>query len=237
MTYSILNTVPALPAKVFKETLQFYKDLGFVNEYENQKRSRGYAVLTFSGITFHLFAYKKLEVPTAANIILVNIKGVDALYQAFQERYQESTGKPLKRSGLPRISMPRDLNADRRFSLADPNGNYFYFIEEYEKREDQSETFLEKLYRESNTLAYSHESPIEAVKMMQKGLKKSNLALEKPEAVFEAYVLLADMYFLLENMDRARENLETAEAWHVQLEEKEQGDSLKYFWELKKKLK
>ncbi|MGG5359238.1 MULTISPECIES: hypothetical protein [unclassified Enterococcus] len=214
MSLMIEKTIPMLPAKDFKETLRFYKNLGFVNDYENEKRSGGYAVLRYERFIFHLFAYKKLEIPTPVNMISVQVQNCDTLYEAFQQQFLENTQTKLKRTGLPKISLPRDLNSDRRFTITDPNGNHFFFFEPYSKKEDQSKSRLEKLYRESNTLAYSHESPIEAIKMMEKGIEKSDLTKEEPLTVFRSFLLLADMYNLLDQTDLAEENWQKTKAWY-----------------------
>lgn len=237
MSSMIEKTIPMLPAKDFKETLQFYKNLGFVNDYENKKRSGGYAVLRYEAFVFHLFTYKRLEVPTPVNMISVQVKSCDALYEAFQQQFFANTDSKLKRTGLPKISLPRDLNSDRRFTITDPNGNHFFFFEPYSKKEDDSNTRLEKLYRESNTLAYSHESPIEAAKMMSAGIEKSDLTKEDPLVVFRSFLLLADMYSLLEQTDLAKEHWQKTKTWYnnVSLDQLSKDDRF-YFDVLTKKI-
>ena len=236
-SFEIISTISVLPAKDFKETVLFYKNLGFVNQYENQKRSGGYAILEYAQLTFHLFAYKKLEIPTPTNMLLISTVNIDDLYYSLQEHYKQNTGKQLKRSGYPKISLPRNLNSDRRFTLTDPNGNYFIFVEPHEKKEDISSTLLEKLYRESNTLAYSHESPEEAIKMITRGLNKSDWENENPKVVFESLVLLVDMNTLLGELATSKNYLTQAEKWFEKLSEQDKvGDSILFFEQLKEKL-
>lgn len=234
MTFQISATLPVFPAKDFKATVKFFRNLGFKNQYE-EKRSGGYAVLQYHELVFHLFAYKKLPVPTPTNILLVMVENVDALHDALQANFKENTGKKLSRSGLPKMSLPRDLNSDRRFTLTDPNGNYFIFAQSYEKKTADGMTQLEKLYRESNTLAYSHESPQEAIKMMTRGLERSNLAEENDWVIFQAYVLLADMYALEENFQESHAYLQKATEQAAILSTfDEASDSYQYYQKLLK---
>ncbi|MGX7205068.1 VOC family protein [Enterococcus pingfangensis] len=233
MTFKISATLPTVPAKDFAATVQFFKNLGFVNQYKDQERSGGYAVMQYHELVFHLFAYKKLEIPTPTNIVLVIVENVDDLYATLQKNFQESTGKKLSRSGLPKMSLPRDLNSDRRFTLTDPNGNYFIFAQSHEKKIAAEMTRLEKLYKESNTLAYSHESPREAIQMMTRALAKSDLAKESDWVIFQAYVLLADMYALAEDEPQFRDYLQQATKQLEKLPAVDQtSDSYQYYQKL-----
>lgn len=103
-----------------------------------------------------------------------------------ETNYIESVGKKLSRTGLPRMGTPKNLNFDRRFTMTDPNGNYFIFVQPFEqKKEHQIKSRFEKLYWESNTLAYSHESPIEAKKMLEIAIARHDVLNETSEIVFQ----------------------------------------------------
>ncbi|WP_207940395.1 hypothetical protein DOK78_002120 [Enterococcus sp. DIV2402] len=210
----IQKVVPALPAVNLKETIAFYKNLGFTNIYENNIRSNGYAVMVNDYLEFHIYTYKKLEIPTPTNTYLYQVNNVDALHTMLATQYKEAVGKKLPRTGLPRMGVPKSLNFDRRFSLTDMNGNNFIFLEVFEqKNEHHIKTRFEKLYWESNTLAYSHESPIEAKKMLETAIKRQNLQNEQPSIIFQAYVLLVDCSFLLGNIEKAKIYYQEATNW------------------------
>lgn len=194
----VKQIVPLLPAVDIKATIHFFEDLGFQNIYKKQPRSGSYAVMRNDYLKFHLYTYKKLEIPTPTNMYLFEIENIDEFHQHLETTYQENVGKKPSRSGLPRMGTPKSLNFDRRFSLTDPNGNHFIFVEPYPQKADHKiQTKFERIYWESNTLAYSHESPLEAAKMMQAGISRYNLADEQPQFVFQAYVLLVDCFVLL----------------------------------------
>ena len=198
------KVVPTLPAVNLKETVAFYQKLGFVNIYEDNKRPGGYAVMANDYFEFHLYTYKKLLVPTPTNIYLCEVEQIDDLHKLFAANYLEAAGKKLSRTGLPRMGTPKNLNFDRRFSITDPNGNHFIFVQPFaQKKDHQIKSRFEKLYWESNTLAYSHESPLEAKKMLETALSRHALENEKPIIIFQTYVLLVDCAYLLGQTEEA----------------------------------
>lgn len=231
--FHVKNSVPLLPAVDLKETVAFFKDLGFTNIYDSKERAGGYAVMDNGIFTFHLYTYKKLPVPTPTNMHLFEMDNVDGLYTFFMTKYKAVHGKVPPRSGLPRVGIPKSLNSDRRFSITDPNGNQFIFVQPFEKKDHHIQSRFEKLYWESNTLAYSHESPSEAIKMLEAALKRTeNLAAESSNIVFQAYVLLTDSYLLINDRDKAAECYEQAKYWFKKIERTEDeylGDAIKQY--------
>lgn len=222
--FHVKNSVPLLPAVDLKETVAFYKDLGFANLYEDEIRAGGYAVMDNGYFTFHLYTYKKLPIPTPTNMHLYEIENIDALYELFMAKYKAVHGKVPPRNGLPRVGIPKNLNADRRFSITDPNGNQFIFVQPFEKKDHQIKTRFEKLYWESNTLAYSHEIPTEAIEMLESAFKKTeNLESESPNIVFQAFVLLMDNYALLDAKKMADFYYTKAAAWFERIDNTEDG--------------
>ncbi|OJG90251.1 hypothetical protein RV16_GL001652 [Enterococcus saccharolyticus] len=201
---NVKQFVPALPAVDLKETVAFYEKLGFVNTYAENQRRGGYAIMTNDYFEFHLYTYKKLTIPTPTNIYIYEIENIDEWHKMLETNYIESVGKKLSRTGLPRMGIPKNLNFDRRFTMTDPNGNYFIFVQPFEqKKEHQIKSRFEKLYWESNTLAYSHESPIEAKKMLEIAIARHDVLNEKSEIAFQTYVLLVDCSYLLGNKTEA----------------------------------
>lgn len=225
--FHVKNSIPLLPAVDLKETVAFFKDLGFTNIYENEERAGGYAIMDNGVFTFHLYTYKKLPVPTPTNMHLYEMENVDALYTHFMEHYRNIHGKVPPRSGLPRVGIPKSLNSDRRFSITDPNGNQFIFVQPFEKKDHHIQSRFEKLYWESNTLAYSHESPTEAIRMLEAAFKRTeNLEAESPNIVFQAYVLLTDIYLLINDREKAAEYYEQARQWFDKLTPSKNDDYL-----------
>ncbi|MBO0461886.1 hypothetical protein JZO83_08985 [Enterococcus sp. DIV1298c] len=210
----VKKSVPLLPAVSMEQTVAFYKELGFTNRYENKKRSRGYAIMDNGYLNFQLYSYKKLTVPTPTNMYLYEVENIDSLYELFISNYKQIHGKVPPRNGLPRVGIPKNLDADRRFSITDPNGNHFIFSQPYShKREHSDKSRFEKLYWESNTLAYSHESPIEAKKMLESAISRADLQSELPEVVFQVYVLLTDVSILLGDTKSAKKYYSDASHW------------------------
>lgn len=211
-------SIPLLPVVSLKETEAFFEDLGFKNIYKGNERSSAYAVMENVFLTFHLYVYKKLVVPTPTNMTLIQVNNVDAAYDLVASSYKEKHGKLPPRSGYPKVGKPHTLTYDRRFSITDPNGNIFIVLQPNETKQKRSkDNRFEKLYWESYTLLYSHESPIEAKKMMERGLKVSDLEAESPDLVFQAFVLLVDSSLMLENEDSAIQYLQKAQSWKSRL--------------------
>ncbi|EUJ32898.1 hypothetical protein [Listeria cornellensis] len=214
----VKKRIPLLPAVSMEQTVKFYKELGFTNLYENEKRSGGYAIMDNGYIDFQIYAYKKLEIPTPTNMYLYGVENIDSLYDLFISNYKKINGKIPPRTGLPRVGIPKNLNADRRFSITDPNGNQFIFSQAYSHKKDHSnKTRFEKLYWKSNTLAYSHESPIEARKMLESAIKRADLQEESPAAIFQVYVLLTDVSLLLEDTKSAINYYSKATHWYEKM--------------------
>jgi len=211
-----VQSIPLLPAAALKDTIKFYEDLGFVNVYDSKTRAQSYAVMENNQIAFHLYAYKKLSIPTPTNIYLFVLENLDEVYDMFIDHYKSVYNRVPNRTGLPRVGIPRNLNEDRRFTITDPNGNYLIFTQSYDKEIDhQIKTRFEKIFWEANTLAYSKESPTEAKKMMIAGFKRlKDDTQEKAELIFQGYVLLADNCKLLDEPDLSAQYLELASKYY-----------------------
>ncbi|MBM6613692.1 hypothetical protein JTF06_02140 [Desemzia sp. RIT804] len=211
-------SIPLLPVVSLKETEAFFEDLGFSNIYKDHKRSSGYAVMKNKFLTFHLYVYKKLVIPTPTNMTLIQVNNVDAAYNLVADSYKAKHGKLPPRSGYPKVGRPHTLTYDRRFSITDPNGNIFIVLQTNEAKQERSkENRFEKLYWESYTLLYSHESPMEAKKMMEQGFKRTSLESESPDLVFQAFVLLVDIFLILNKNESAVHYFQQAQQWSSRL--------------------
>lgn len=63
------------------------------------------------------------------------------------------------------------------------------------KQKRNKDNRFEKLYWERYPLLYSHESPIEAKKMMKRGLKLSDLEAESSDLVFQFFFISAQLSY------------------------------------------
>lgn len=116
--------IPILPCLSIKEQIKFYEDLGFdiVSIYTSPNQ---YAVVKYNELEIHFYGDKKMIPSDNPNMCFIKIDDVDAVYEIFTSNFKQKNGK-IPRSGIPRISKPRDLKEDRRFTVSDISGNTFY---------------------------------------------------------------------------------------------------------------
>lgn len=218
----VKHSIPLLPVVDLKATVAFYQGLGFTNIYKSGTRSSAYAVMDNGFFAFHLYTYKKLPVPTPTNTHLYSLNNVDALYDYFMNHYKSIHGKVPPRNGLGRIGIPKTLDSDRRFTITDPNGNYFIFSQSHSEEDHPINTHLERVYWTSNTLTYSRETPLDAIRMLEGAIGGlESLNQESPNIVFQSFVLLMDSYALLDKAEKARENYVKANEWFAKIENDE----------------
>lgn len=106
--------IPVLPSRSLKDTLDFYRRLGF----EGEIMGRGsYAALTRGTLELHFFAHPELRPAESHAGCYLRVTDVESTYQAFSL------------AGLPRHGFPRqDALEDkpwgmREFAIVDPDGN------------------------------------------------------------------------------------------------------------------
>ena len=116
--------IPLLPAQNVKETAEFYETIGW-EITDLVMRPYPYAVVKFGDLELNFYSSKKLDPNANDRMNFMLVDDVDAVYEQFTTNYKLKTNK-VPRSGKPMFSKPRDLKDDRRFSMSDPNGNYFY---------------------------------------------------------------------------------------------------------------
>lgn len=116
--------LPILPCVDVKAQIEFYRQLGFelVERYE---RPNSYAVMSLDDIELHFYGSKHTPPEANASMCFIRVDDVDALHDRLTASLRERRGS-VPRSGIPRVSKPRDLVADRRFTLTDVGGNTFY---------------------------------------------------------------------------------------------------------------
>jgi hypothetical protein len=116
--------IPILPCPSIKEQVAFFENLGF-STIEIFTSPTPYAVLQYGTLEIHFYGSKKTEPSENPNMCFFRVENVDRTYEMFITNYKENTGK-IPRTGIPRISKPRDLADDRRFTLTDVGGNTFF---------------------------------------------------------------------------------------------------------------
>jgi hypothetical protein len=116
------KTIPILPCRAIDEILAFYRALGFVVTFQ-QQRPNPYAVVEHGGITLHFFAMKAYDPAQSYSTCYITTTDVDALYHTFSNRLRAALGK-LPTRGLPRIGPLKDMSYGvRQFLVTDPGGN------------------------------------------------------------------------------------------------------------------
>jgi catechol 2,3-dioxygenase-like lactoylglutathione lyase family enzyme len=119
----IIATFPCSDAPAL---IEFYKHLGF--ELTGQY-TRSYLVFKYEDLELHFYGSKMYQPHENPTMCIILTENLEQLYTAFTEGIKAETGK-IPRNGFPKISKLRDLNEDRRFTLADPSGNTIYVIEQ-----------------------------------------------------------------------------------------------------------
>lgn len=118
------KVIPILPCKSIKEQVVFFENLGF-DITEMFTSPNPYAVLQYGTLEIHFYSSRKTEPSENPNMCFLRVEDVDSIYEKFINNYKKNTGK-IPRNGIPRISKPRDLANDRRFTLTDVGGNTFF---------------------------------------------------------------------------------------------------------------
>ncbi|GAA2894470.1 hypothetical protein GCM10010517_59170 [Streptosporangium fragile] len=127
------TVVPVLPCVSARETLDFYRALGFEVTYE-QTRPYLYLALRWSGFDLHFGAPPRGMDEPREDIggCLVMVDAVAPYHAAFTQAMRRAYGKVLSQ-GLPRITRYRA--GASRFTLVDPSGNSIVFIRRDEPAE------------------------------------------------------------------------------------------------------
>lgn len=116
-------TIPLLPCRHLDDSIPFYRALGFVQTYR-QERPNPHAVISREDLHIHLFGMEGFDPADSYGSVLVLVPDVDALYEDFAAGLRALYGK-LPSSGIPRILRPRKREGTvRGFSVVDPGGNW-----------------------------------------------------------------------------------------------------------------
>ncbi len=107
--------IPTLPSLSVRDTLVFYRRLGF----DGQIRGIGdsYAILRRGTVELHFFNHKELRPAESSAGCYIRVADAESIYQAF------ALAK-LPRRGIPRQDALEDKPwGMREFAIVDPDGN------------------------------------------------------------------------------------------------------------------
>jgi hypothetical protein len=186
------KVIPILPCTSIKETLEFYRALGFEVTYE-QSQPNTYACVKYKDIRLDFFVKKNWN----PAFCYIRVTDVDALHKAFVSGVKNIYGKMLSK-GTPRITSVNNLSSDRRFNVIDPGGNWLYIGQPLKvEAKEKKNTGLAKAVENARTFAYSKQDVAGAAKILELALTKNEA---EPDAIkFCAYVVRADVAAMLDD--------------------------------------
>jgi catechol 2,3-dioxygenase-like lactoylglutathione lyase family enzyme len=111
------DSVPILPSRDLRETLEFYQRLGLTCSTASPDDYEGYLMIARGGLRMHFFAHPTLDPSKDAGSCYWYVSDADALYAEFAAL------------GLPAAGIPRIVPIEnkpwymREFAVVDPSGN------------------------------------------------------------------------------------------------------------------
>jgi catechol 2,3-dioxygenase-like lactoylglutathione lyase family enzyme len=107
--------IPILPSRCVRETIAFYRRLGF--EGGAHGFDRGYAILRRGSVELHFFTHKELVPAESSAGCYIRVTDVESFYRA-------CSSSQLPRTGIPRMEGLEDKPWGlREFAVIDPDGN------------------------------------------------------------------------------------------------------------------
>lgn len=210
-------TIPALPCRSIKETLEFYVALGFEITYQ-QERPSTYGVVKYEDIELHFFTMKGYEPKDSYSTCLVLVPDLAGLHQVFSSGLRAHFGK-LPVAGIPRISKLNNSNSAKqlRFNVIDPGGNWIRFIPQGEQPaetddtpQEEGQSKLSRAVQAADWVVEAHGDFAKAAQLLDKALADEQSA--PPPHRVQALVLraslavsLGDHPFAATLLERARQ--------------------------------
>lgn len=106
--------IPIMPSRSLRDTLTFYRRLGFEGEIHPWG---DYAILSRGTVELHFFTHRELRPTESTAMCYLRVADVEGVYRAFA-----SAGLP--RSGIPRQDALEDKPwGMREFAIVDGDGN------------------------------------------------------------------------------------------------------------------
>ena len=107
--------IPTLPSRSVRDTLAFYRRLGFEGEILGD--GDPYAILRRGTVELHFFAHDELRPAESSAGCYIRVSDAESIYQAFALAQ-------LSRRGIPRQDALEDKPwGMREFAIVDPDGN------------------------------------------------------------------------------------------------------------------
>lgn len=210
--------IPMLHCPSIKDTLEFYRALGFEVTFE-QSQPNTYASVKYNDIRLDFFVKRNWN----PAFCYIKVSDVDGLHRAFVDGIKETYGKRLSK-GTPRITSVNTLSGDRRFNVVDPGGNWLYIGQpltalEIKQADQQSgDTRLAKAVMNARAFTYSKGDAQGAAKILDVALTKNEVV---PVTVrFKALVLRADIAVMMNNPDLAKKLLRDVRTIELQDDER-----------------
>jgi catechol 2,3-dioxygenase-like lactoylglutathione lyase family enzyme len=115
------HATPNLPSRDFERTWQFYRGLGFAEDW----RDTGWMILTRGGLTLEFFPYPGLDPATSSFGTCLRLDDLDGFYAVCK-----AAGLPERPWGAPRLHPPAlDPSGLRIGALIDPDGSLLRLIQ------------------------------------------------------------------------------------------------------------
>jgi catechol 2,3-dioxygenase-like lactoylglutathione lyase family enzyme len=231
------RTIPILPCRSIDEVLAFYRALGFVVTYQ-QERPNTFAVVVRGGIELQFFVMKGFDPAASYSTCYVLVSDVDPLYDAFRDGLRAALGRVPTR-GIPRIGALRDMSYGvRQFVVVDPGGNYIRIgqpIAEQSVPSAETAGRLERALVAAITLADSKGDDQAAARVLDSAFA-DDPPVAGPIAV-RALVLRADLAYRTGASDVARARLAEAQSLAEGLDDDLMVDELRRAAELEEDLR
>ena len=107
--------IPTLPSRSVRDTLAFYRRLGFDGKILGAGDS--YAILRRGTVELHFFTHKELRPAESSAGCYLRVSDAESIYQAF-------AAAKLPPTGIPRQDVIEDKAwGMREFAIVDPDGN------------------------------------------------------------------------------------------------------------------
>lgn len=114
------RATPNLPSRDFAATSDFYRRLGFAEEY----RDGGWMILTRDEMTLEFFPFPDLDPATSSFGCCLRLDDVDAFFEGGRD-----AGVPVTSHGWPRLHPPRLEGSGLRIgALIDPDGTLLRLV-------------------------------------------------------------------------------------------------------------
>ncbi len=180
--------VPVLRSGDPGATLDFWRALGF-EVLHDQRRPYIYLSVRRGGVQVDFTGQ------AGPGLLLWACDDVDALHQTFRAGIKAAFGR-VPRSGLPRLGAVSQQKQDRRFNMADPDGNHLIVLTPGRAAaDDPGHTGLGRAVKAARLSAYGEENLEWAAAHLDDALRAA--AGESPRARLAAWVLRADMAALM----------------------------------------